>query len=559
MARFNQKSTPMVGPHSGIESGDKVVNHAGGTGYARNSKGELFLLAVSFMGGDDTFYEKSDDRYDRLVSLVSAEDVLDSPAWMYNFVKWLRREGGMRTAPGVIALEYVKARVAKNLTDPFPVFEGEALTPRTNRDIVNISMNRGDEPAEALAYWLAKHGKPILQPIKNGIGDAARRLFNEFSFLKYGERKSAAVNMRDVLWLTHPSPRDEKQDSLFALIAGKAYAPILPAVMARKVLDTVPTGDRIAYVQTEVGKETLKKSGFTWENLSSWIPGGMNGEAWDAIIPNMGVMALVRNLRNFDEKEISPVSATEVRNRLMSPDEIAKSRMLPFQLYSASKAVESVRWLEPLEVALNNTLRNIPKLSGSTLVLVDMSGSMFQSTLSSRSTVKFSEAGALFGTALKLRNPDGVMLYQFGSNYANLVHGRYMNQGLKRFSDGPSWNGCTKEIDLRVGGSILKGMGKFHDMGGTQLHEAVAETYRDSFDRVIIITDEQGWNAPQYDQLPIGSGKKVYIWNLQGYESGVTRTGKYYRHTFGGLSDASFKMIPLLESGKSTDWPWDVK
>lgn len=33
-------------------------------------------------------------------------------------------------------------------------------------------------------------------------------------------------------------------------------------------------------------------------------------------------------------------------------------------------------------------------------------------------------------------------------------------------------------------------------------------------------------------------------------------SGKGNRHTFGGLSDAAFRMVPLLEAARDADWPW---
>jgi hypothetical protein len=44
--------------------------------------------------------------------------------------------------------------------------------------------------------------------------------------------------------------------------------------------------------------------------------------------------------------------------------------------------------------------------------------------------------------------------------------------------------------------------------------------------------------------------------NLGGYQHGAYATGSANRHEFGGLTDASFRMIPLLEAGKTARWPW---
>ncbi|MGW0588538.1 hypothetical protein [Streptosporangium sp. NPDC002607] len=37
---------------------------------------------------------------------------------------------------------------------------------------------------------------------------------------------------------------------------------------------------------------------------------------------------------------------------------------------------------------------------------------------------------------------------------------------------------------------------------------------------------------------------------------GATPPGKENRHTFDGLTDAAFRMIPLLESGRNATWPF---
>ncbi len=47
--------------------------------------------------------------------------------------------------------------------------------------------------------------------------------------------------------------------------------------------------------------------------------------------------------------------------------------------------------------------------------------------------------------------------------------------------------------------------------------------------------------------------------NLAGYRAGHGPSGERNRHTFGGLSDAAFRMVPLLESARDADWPWAAR
>lgn len=567
MSRFNTKATPMVGARSGVQTtGERVTNHEGRLGYVRTAKGELFTLAASFMGGDSNFYEKSVDRYDRLVSLVNTDEVQADPVWTFQFVRWLRNDANMRTVAMVVALEYVRGRLDEGESDSFRVLG----VPLTNRDIVSIALQRADEPAEVIAYWLAKYGKTIPKPIKKGVEDAAVRLYNPFSFLKYGESRSSAVSMKDVIRLVHPEPKDINQSALFEYITSEdrnatfkkhTQTTKLHEIRARQSLMEVPRESRREFLRADT-TNVLKRAGFTWENLSEWLPGGMDAEAWEAIIPNMGIMALIRNLRNFDEAGISKEMQRYVRTRIMDPVVVRESKQLPYRWYNAYRNTDSLTYAAALDEALDYSLGNVPKLKGRTLVLVDMSGSMFQGKVSDRSSVTYANVASLFGAVLKIRNPHGVDLYQFGSDYRELSGGYSTMSNRRLFSEykpEERWTGVTKEIELRTGGSILRGMEKFQDMGGTETVQAVVETVKDHHDRVIIVTDEQGYRAPNYSTLPVPAGKSVYIWNLAGYKAGLIESGKYKLHTFAGLTDSAFQMIPILEAGTSVGWPWEVK
>lgn len=48
----------------------------------------------------------------------------------------------------------------------------------------------------------------------------------------------------------------------------------------------------------------------------------------------------------------------------------------------------------------------------------------------------------------------------------------------------------------------------------------------------------------------------MYAWNLAGYRHGHTPSRSGSRHTFGGLTDTAFQMIPPIEAGGSAAWPW---
>ena len=277
------------------------------------------------------------------------------------------------------------------------------------------------------------------------------------------------------------------------------------------------------------GAERLADAGITWEALAGWLQGPMDKAAWEAVIPSMGAMALTRNLRNFDEAGVSDEVAAQVAARISDPAEVARSRQFPFRYLAAYQHAPSLRWAYPLEQALGHSLANVPALPGRTLVLVDRSGSMFCSRLSDRSELNRADAAAIFGTALALRAADADLV-EFGTT--------------------------SRPVRFRKGESVLKVLDRFGDLGGTDTTEAVRRHYR-KHDRVLIVTDEQAAYSHHGDpteQVP--ADVPVYTWNLAGYRAGHGPSGKANRHTFGGLSDAAFRMVPLLEAARDADWPW---
>jgi hypothetical protein len=93
------------------------------------------------------------------------------PEWFTRFVRWLRSGAIIRSAAVVAALEGARAQVAAGIPG--------------SRSIVDSALQRADEPGEALAYWLGRHGRSLPKPVKRGIADAAVRLYQERSLLKY--------------------------------------------------------------------------------------------------------------------------------------------------------------------------------------------------------------------------------------------------------------------------------------------------------------------------------------------------------------------------------------
>ncbi|MCI3277177.1 TROVE domain-containing protein [Streptomyces cylindrosporus] len=524
MTRFNSKAA-RAQPTSRVTSTGRILrSYEGGRGRERDARSELFLLAVANFVSQQTFYESGADRDDRFARLVRRLAVED-PEWTAGLLGWLRGEGNLRTASIVGAAEYVKARLDTGAT------AGPA-----SRQVVASVLQRPDEPGEFLAYWTAMYGRSVPKPVKRGIADAVRRLYSGRSLLKY-DTASKGYRFGDILNLVHAAPDPDKpwQGELFRYALDRRHNPdtaLPPAsnrvLTAHRELMALPPAERRAVVTSPGGAERLAAAGITWEALAGWLQGPMDKAAWEAVIPSMGAMALVRNLRNFDQAGVSDEVAALVAARISDPAEVARSRQFPFRYLAAYQHAPSLRWSYPLEQALGHSLANVPALPGRTLVLVDRSGSMW-APLSDRSQLNRADAAAVFGTALALR-AQHADLVEFGTSSRRLSYGK--------------------------GESVLKILGRFGDLGGTDTVSAVRAHYRGQ-DRVLIVTDEQYAHSRYGDPTEQVPAKvPVYTWNLAGYRAGHGPSGSANRHTFGGLTDAAFRMVPLLEAARDADWPW---
>ncbi|MGW5634638.1 TROVE domain-containing protein, partial [Streptomyces sp. NPDC003832] len=301
MSRFNTRAAKAQ-PASRVTSTGRVLRtYEGGRGHEREARSELFLLAVSHLVSQQTFYESGADRDDRFRTLVRELAVAD-PEWTAGLLGWLRGEGNLRSAAVVGAAEYVKARLDAGASDG-----------PSNRRVVDSVLQRPDEPGELLAYWTSRYGRAVPKPVKRGIADAVRRLYNGRALLKY-DTASKGYRFGDILNLVHaaPDPAKDWQGDLFQYALDRRHHPETaepPAsnrtLVAHRELMALPVGERRAVVTSEGGAERLAAAGMTWEALAGWLQGPMDRAAWEAVIPSMGPMALTRNLRNFDEAGVS--------------------------------------------------------------------------------------------------------------------------------------------------------------------------------------------------------------------------------------------------------------
>lgn len=533
MARLNKPYTPS-------NTYTKTTTHEGGAGWRPDNPATelLFTAAVTYVG-EDTFYESAGQRLKRLVELTHAA-TQRSHTVVEKIVDQLRNDFKIRTAAIVVACEYVAAG-GPNV-----------------RQVIDSACQRPDEPGEVLAYWASNYGRnnpkavlKIPRGIKLGLGDACRRMYTERNTLKY-DTPSHGFRFGDVLELCHIEPSAPWQSSLFKYNLDERHHNDGATQLASRFDDTSLEMLRKNYILANLAERhrraalkglssavnfPIEEGGFTWERLSSWLPGGMDAEAWEAVIPTMGTMALVRNLRNFDERNISSSARDAVITKITSAEEVAASRIFPYQVLLAYQNAPSDNWKLALNTTCDLASGNLTRLDGS-ILCIDTSGSM-QGALSAKSQASRVTVAGLQAASIARHSRDCKVV----------IYGQ-----------------TNRDITHEVRGKSLLGAAEYiYNQVGSVGHSTYGHTaVRDHFDpkvhkRAILFTDDQQHDSMDkseasgaasyrvyggYSAADISHVPQVITFNVGGY--GVQSTMGKGRITVAGFSDAIFNAIAKI-------------
>lgn len=305
-------------------------------------------------------------------------------------------------------------------------------------------IRRPDELPEFLSlYW--KNGKrPLAAQIKKGLARAFGR-FNEYSLAKYN-RADAPIKLRDVLFLCHAKPVDDAQAALWKrLIDGELATP-----------DTWETAISAA------GPDPAAKSA-----------------AWTRLLAEnkLGALALLRNLRNLNA---AGVKGELVADALKRAD---VSKVLPFRFLAAAR---NSNWpmLEPdLEAAMLASAQALPKLAGTTVLLIDVSPSMDWSKVSEKSDMTRRDAAEALAMIAR-ETCERVRIFAFSSRIA--------------------------EVPARRGFALSEAIRSAVEHNGTLLGGAVNYVNRlPDIDRLVVITDEES-----QDPVPGPAAKEGIMINV---------------------------------------------
>jgi len=469
---------------------------------------ELYA-AVATAALSNQFYETAGTRLARLRKLVTKCE----PLFVARLAVYAREQMYLRSVPLVLAVELARQHRGDNLV---------------SRLVARV-VQRPDEITELLAFYAQANERTgvktlnrLSKQLQKGLALSFNR-FDGYQLAKYD--REGAVRLRDALFLVHPAAKNAEQQTLFdQLVAG-----------------TLPT----PYTwETELS--ALGQQAFASKEARAMA----FRQKWEELLRSgrLGYMALLRNLRNILETDVSAEAVVEVCATLADRQAVARSKQLPFRFLAAYREVKALQGghvsavLTALEDAIAHSAANLRGFGPETRVVVacDVSGSM-QQPVSSRSKVQLYDVGLVLGMLLQSRCQH-VTAGMFGNTWKRL--------SLPR-------------------GPVLRNVDEFYRREGevgysTNGHLVVQDlrTRREVADKVMVFTDCQLWNstgdggnlAKEWAtyRREVAPNARLYLFDLAGHgtapldvraEDGVA--------LIAGWSDKVFDVLDALENGGS--------
>jgi hypothetical protein len=443
--------------NTAVRDTHRHVTHEGAPATRASAVDELRRTVMTCMLWEDTFYEEGVAITERLADLVGR----CTDAQVVAVAEQARNQMGIRHAALWLA-----------------VMLFEQKRPAAGERALGAVLRRADEPAEVLALWFKNGRRPVPYAMRRGL-TAALRTFDAYQLAKYDHARSA-IRLRDLLRLIHAKPHGAAQAALWRLA----------------VKDELPVPDTWEVAISAAGSDPDAKR-----------------ETWARLVRErkLGGLALVRNLRNLQQ---AGVPTAEVAAAI---DEAQFARMWPFQFVAAWQHAPD--YAVPLEAAMLRALAGLPRLLGTTAVLVDVSGSMVGTPVSARS--KMDRLHAAAGVAMAARELcDRPRIFAFGTGVSEIERPPSGFQLLNAIRQSPHYN------------------------GGTRLGEAVRTVMETGPRRLIVISDEQ-----TSDQVtPPGRDCLAWMINVAPYQHGVS-----YRDGWNRVDSWSSQVLRYIAQSEGLD------
>lgn len=445
----------------------RARTHGGAVAASIGPVAKLRRAVMSTLLFEDQFYEDGVEQMKRIRDLSLEVD----PETLADIAIEARRDHGLRHVPLLLLVQLAKT--------------GSGV-PHLVSDTIAKVCTRADQLTDLLALYRSEGNVKFSAQLKKGIARALEG-FDTYQLSKYAATAGKAFALRDALFISHARSLDARLGADFDALANNRL-----------------------------------RQQDTWESASS-AKADMKAEFTRLLSDGkLGYLALLRNVRKFEELGLARstvVDAIKARRGARS--------VWPTQFYAASKA--SPAFADAIQDAMLANVRSWNRLSGRTVIVADISGSM-NNSLSAKSEFSRYSATALLTGCLVEQCEDPVV-------YATAGCDARRQHATKKVSATPGLRMVETLMaanrDLGHGGIFL-----------TQCMDYI-HAHEGKVDRVIVLTDEQDIDSKR---SPLGArmvGDRNYLINVASHQHGIG-----YRNWIhvDGFSEGVLKWIAAYEA-----------
>lgn len=459
-----------------------TTTYEGGAAFEKNLEQDWLNNLFSNML-ENRFYETGDKQMERYINLTEQMFDKHGAKFVARAAVFARNELGIRS---------ISQLTAALLNDK--TFEGK-------RNFYKTYMHRPDDVSEIFAI-LESRGNKRSHALVRGAADYIGGL-KGYQLDKY-RMANKNFSMIDLINITHP-----KSDAVDKFYNGK-----------------------------------LEKAG-TWEQkISASTSEEEKAANWLELVESksLGYLALIRNLNNILDSDVDNDWVVEhLVPQLTDVAKIHKSLVFPFQIYTAYANLKTkpLSLVVALDKAFRISVENVPGLDGSSLVVLDVSGSM-ENRFSARSSMSIKEVCACYAAAIYLSNPDSDFI-KFG-DHAKMKHYSRIDNVFDIINKMQENDGCGYGTDIIPVWQMLD----------------------KHYDRIFLFSDMQVMSNSWYSWRNTGSSveamrkyfntygrTRVYSFDLGNYHSQIDNPDAGNIVMLTGLTDKVFTMLSILEKGEN--------
>jgi 60 kDa SS-A/Ro ribonucleoprotein len=487
-------------------------NREGAPAYAYDARHKLAQLAMTGTLSQ-TFYTQP---HEQLADVLAAAGEVQ-PRFLAQAAIFARSKGHMKDMPALL-LAVLSTRDPVLLTRAFPrvIDNGRML-----RTFVQILRS-----GAAGRKSLGSRPKALVQAWLNQASDA------QILRAAVGQQPSLA----DVIKMVHPKPSSAERAALFAYLIGKPY-------------DVANVPDAVRAFEAFKRDASQPLPDVPFQMLTAL---DLTAEHWAAIGAKAGWQMLRMNLNTFDRQCVYAIDgfAEMVAARLKDRDEIAKARVLPYQLMAAYLAASTdvpgiVR--EALQDAMEIAIANVPAVAGRVVVCPDVSGSMSSPVTGARkgasSAVRCIDVAALVAAAMLRVNREARVL---------------------------AFEQQVVDVALNPRDSVMTNAAKLAAVGGggTNCSAPLAQLNKEKakVDLVVFISDNESWvdagrhgaTAVMHEWQAIKArnpAARLVCIDIQPFGTTQAASGEDILNV-GGFSDAVFETIAQFSAGTLGPQHW---